>query len=209
MLKTYFIKSYKAVFAISVSLLFQANLLALAKRSFGIQAYLPTVHLTSQTVQFGEKYSYKLDDSGHLVWLPGLKVSYDEPTLKSYFQAYTFRFMGAINKDCMNQLTVLFHLGPRWTIWQDEEAKWMMLVGAGPAFWMRESWEEFDFYRPSREMNQTTPFFPNYEHRWFPITGDFELAWKMSDNLKMTYTVVPVPPYIFHQTYGFQYTLAT
>ena len=147
--KLHLVRLHKTLLVVTPFILFQVNLLATPERSLGLQIYLPTIHLTSQTVQFGEKYSYKLDDTGHLIWLPGIKISYDEPAIRSYFQAYTFRFMGAINKDCMNRLTILFHLGPRWAIWQDEETKWTILVGVGPAFWMRETWEVFDFYKPT------------------------------------------------------------
>ena len=54
--------------------LFSKNIYA---HSFGVQVYTPSLHLIKESYTFGDKYSYRLSESGQVVWMPGVKTFYD------------------------------------------------------------------------------------------------------------------------------------
>ena len=180
----------------------QGTLLA---NGLGVQVFLPTMHFSEESIEFGEKYSYKMDHKGRFVWMPGLKLFYDQSLKNSRLHISWIRFASSISKDCMDRLSFVFHFGPRWQIHYNKS--WSFSLGIGPALWLRKTWEIFPFYKPDSRLKRNPPFFPGYEYLWFPVAGDIDIEWEVTRQWSFIYSFIPAYPYVFSQTAGFRRVL--
>ena len=168
--------------------------------SFGLQIFLPHIHLSPESVSFGEKYSYKIDDKGWVVWTPGLKLFYDSKLDKSIWNISLIRFAASYSKDCMNQNSYVFHLGPRWKVRFTKNIRFVL--GLGSTLWLRKTWEIFPFYKKSEYMKTSSRYLRGFEYIFLPLSGDFDIEFDINKTWTIIYSFIPAYPYVFSQSIG-------
>ena len=176
---------------------------SLHAKALGLQIYMPTIHLSKETYANGERYSYKLNSSGQMIWMPGVKIFYDQSSDLYPLQMKRMRLLASFHQDCMNRSSYIFHLGPRWEL--KLSSKSTLMLGLGPTYWMRKTWEVFDFYSPDPRMKKSSVF-PDYEYRWF-LFADIDFLWDYTDNFQIILSIVPALPFVFASTIGILYAL--
>jgi hypothetical protein len=180
--------------------LFSKNIYA---HSFGVQVYTPSLHLIKESFTFGDKYSYRLSESGQVVWMPGVKTFYDYGLDNISFNIKKIRIAFGYHKDCMDRSSYVFHTGPRFQF--PLSKLFEITIGLGPSLWMRKTWEVFDFYSQDKNINKSS-IFPDYEYKWF-LFGDIDFIWKINSNLEFVYSLIPAVPYIIAGSMGIIYNL--
>jgi hypothetical protein len=197
------IKLFRIVFWGYVFSLISSKLFA-TPISYGVQFFVPTLHLSDNAVSFGDKYSYRLDDEGRIVALPGIKSSLDIKLSDEILGSDIFRAGFAYYRDCMDQESGVLHFGLRWTLF--EAGNFNMDVGLGPTLFYRKSWNQFSFYYEDGFLVESDDFLPGYQHR-FLVFGDFDLKYKLNEKFEAIVSIIPAFPYVLMTTAGLNVSL--
>ena len=167
---------------------------------FGIQVFAPSFHVSPETTALSDDFHYKLDKTGKVMALPGVKVWLDQQTSFTQLGEDSWRYTFGFYRDCMNQNSFAFHFGPRWSLWHIDSSK-TVLLGFGPALWARESWTKFKNYKPDGSLRSGSDFLPGYEYLVLPSI-DFELDISLNRKTSFSWTIVPALPFFIAQSVG-------
>ena len=137
--------------------------------------------------------------------MPGLKVFYDAKLGKNIWKSSHFRFAASYSKDCMNQTSYVFHVGPRWKVKLSEKIGFTL--GLGSTLWLRKTWEIFPFYKKSEYMKTSSRYFSGFEYMFLPFSGDFDFEFQLDEKWTAIYSFIPAYPFVFSQTLGFMMKL--
>lgn len=167
---------------------------------FGVEMLGLNMHIIDSAVQWGERSSRKLDDSGRFVHLPGWEIYWEwDAGEKKIFNADGYRFAMANYLDTMNRRSGYVHLGLRWGFPFDAKRK--LSVGFGPSLFFRETWRVFPNYEKHQLLLESDSFLPGYEYLWF-IFGDMDYQYRISKDLKLVLSIVPAVPYSILFSFG-------
>ena len=197
--------SHKRALLIVVTILLFNQDLYPQKEYWGIQFFAPSFHLSEDTLELGDHYSYKLDHKGKVVALPGVKWSYDWQPTQGFFVGPRWQINAAFYKDCMQQNSFAIQFGPKWAVFEFNESNYF-LIGLAPAFWARKSWQRFEQYKPDGTLSTNDEFLPGYEYLFVPSL-DFQIDIKIGKQRFLSWTIVPAIPFFLAQSVGLRWKL--
>jgi hypothetical protein len=166
---------------------------------FSVQFMGLTIHPGGGAVRMVENYPLKLDDKAYLVLNVGATVAYDVDLSKKFF----LRSSAGFFMDCAYLKSGFLHIGFRWNALQI--GRHTINAGVGPTLMFREDWHRFENYNDADFFGKRV--YNGWQYRFFPVGGEVEYLYRISDKWQFQYSVIPGYPAVITSKIGLRYKI--
>ena len=158
-----------------------------AQSAFSLRFFGLTIHPMGD--QTSKLQPYRIDENAYFVANFGAYASIDK---YFWFDRIAITFMQGAFMDCSGGKAGFTHFGLRALAW--ERGGHRFLIGAGPLFYYRESWNRFSDYTTSGFFRDYTSV--NFGDVQYKLLPGVEIAWhwKISEHIDLNVGITPGGP---------------